>query len=69
MVLHAVAVSRYSGRWIDLKIVADTADASATVHSAIAVDVPSVLDRTERHAPLVLLASTNLEAEYGARST
>ena len=61
--LHAVAMSRYSGLWSGLKIVADTADANATVDlSDLAAAIPELPPR-EGSSPPILLPPTNLAAE------
>ena len=61
--LHAVAMSRHSGLWTGLKIVADTADATATVDlGGPASGIPEFPLRTE-FAPPILLPPTNLAAE------
>ncbi len=69
--LHAVALSRYAGLWSALKIVADLADASATVAiaplGALRIPVP---DRSRQWHPPTLLGAGALEAEedlYGVR--
>jgi indolepyruvate ferredoxin oxidoreductase len=61
--LHAVAMSRHAGLWTGLKIVADIADAFATVGAGAAhLQVP-VLTIREREPP-VLLPPSNLDAEH-----
>ena len=61
--LHAVALSRHAGTWAGLKIVADVADATATVDLAAArAGIPTFPVRTAGHPP-VLLPPTNLDAE------
>ncbi|QYN31989.1 indolepyruvate ferredoxin oxidoreductase family protein [Pseudonocardia sp. DSM 110487] len=63
--LHAVAMSRVSGLWTGLKIVADVADAAATVDvGALDLGVP-VPGRAEE-APRVLVGATALDAEHDA---
>jgi indolepyruvate ferredoxin oxidoreductase len=63
--LHAVAMSRASGLWTGLKIVADVADAAATVDvGALDLGVP-VPGRAE-DAPRVLVGATALDAEHDA---
>jgi indolepyruvate ferredoxin oxidoreductase len=61
--LHAVALSRYTGTWVALKIVSDIADASATVRL---VDPDSLVPRPdperELHEPL-LVGAQSLDAE------
>lgn len=62
--LHAVAMSRASGLWTGLKIVADVADASATVDVGgygEAVPEPS---RSPRGAASPLVGPASLEAEH-----
>lgn len=62
--LHAVALSRATGLWTGLKIVADIADASATVdvgNLAHAVPVPSGAPRPARGA---LVGPAALDAEH-----
>ncbi|MFC4005861.1 indolepyruvate ferredoxin oxidoreductase family protein [Nonomuraea purpurea] len=62
--LHAVAMSRASGLWVGLKIVADVADASATVDlDALAKDVPTPR-RDDGRQPPVLLGAAALDAEH-----
>ncbi|MEU8060663.1 indolepyruvate ferredoxin oxidoreductase family protein [Microbispora bryophytorum] len=66
--LHAVALSRATGLWAGLKIVADVADASATVdlgplRDAIRSGIP-VPDRADRGAPPTLVGPASLEAEH-----
>jgi indolepyruvate ferredoxin oxidoreductase len=63
--LHAVAMSRASGLWTGLKIVADVADAAATLDvGALDLGVP-VPGRAEE-APRVLVGATALDAEHDA---
>ncbi len=61
--LHAVAMSRHAGLWTGLKIVADIADASATVQ--VGAGLAGVPDLPARGGfePPVLLPPTNLVAE------
>lgn len=67
--LHAVAMSRYSGLWTGLKIVADVADSSATVDlSEPSLSIPSLPERAPTPAP-VMLPPTNLDAEADAMTT
>lgn len=66
--LHAVALSRATGLWAGLKIVADVADATATVdlgplRENIRSGVP-VPDRADRGAPPTLVGPASLEAEH-----
>jgi indolepyruvate ferredoxin oxidoreductase len=63
--LHAVALSRASGLWTGIKVVADIADATATV------DVTGLLDAypapaARLHRPPTLLPPTSLDAEADA---
>lgn len=62
--LHAVALSRHAGTWAALKIVADIADATATVDvgepRAAIPDLPPRPDFT----PATMLPPTNLVAEH-----
>jgi len=62
--LHAVALSRYAGVWSALKIVADIADASATVTIPAlgALGIPSP-DQTRVWHPRALVGPGALEAE------
>ncbi|MGP3910113.1 indolepyruvate ferredoxin oxidoreductase family protein [Nonomuraea sp. 10N515B] len=62
--LHAVAMSRATGLWTGLKIVADIADASATVDLGplrAAIPVPA---RTAGKATPILLGPAALDAEH-----
>ncbi|WP_432861788.1 indolepyruvate ferredoxin oxidoreductase family protein [Microbispora rosea] len=66
--LHAVALSRATGLWAGLKIVADVADSSATVdlgalRETIRTGIP-VPDRADRGAPPTLVGPASLEAEH-----
>jgi indolepyruvate ferredoxin oxidoreductase len=62
--LHAVAMSRASGLWTGLKIVADIADASATVDlGPLRAGIP-VPERKSAKAPPVLLGAAALDAEH-----
>ncbi|WP_338051367.1 indolepyruvate ferredoxin oxidoreductase family protein [Pseudonocardia acidicola] len=62
--LHAVALSRATGLWTGLKIVADIADASATIDvGALRHGVP-VPERVDRGAPPTLLGAASLDAEH-----
>ncbi|WP_084964093.1 indolepyruvate ferredoxin oxidoreductase family protein [Thermoactinospora rubra] len=60
--LHAVALSRASGLWVGLKIVADIADASAVVELG-GHDIPEP-DRTPRPATPALVGPAALDAEH-----
>ncbi len=61
--LHAVQLSRHSGLWAAMKIVADVADGSATIDVAAATEqVPDLPVRPAQRPP-VLLPPTNLDAE------
>jgi len=62
--LHAVALSRHSGLWAGLKIVADIADASATVDVAAARAAIPELPHRAGFEPPVLLPPSNLAAEH-----
>ncbi len=65
--LHAVALSRASGLWTGLKIVADVADASATVDlGALAPDVLGIPNPPSqaRPTPPPLLGPTAVDAEH-----
>ncbi|GAA4094399.1 indolepyruvate ferredoxin oxidoreductase family protein [Nonomuraea soli] len=59
--LHAVAMSRASGLWVGLKIVADIADASATVDLALP-ELP-LPERTDTPVP-TLVGPSAVEAEH-----
>ncbi|MFF9571493.1 indolepyruvate ferredoxin oxidoreductase family protein [Streptomyces sp. NPDC014685] len=62
--LHAVALSRASGLWAGLKIVADIADASAVVDlDELRPDIPAP-GRTDRGAPPTLVGPASLDAEH-----
>jgi indolepyruvate ferredoxin oxidoreductase len=61
--LHTVAMSRHAGLWTGLKIVADIADASATVDVGGLLDAIPELPLRAAGAPPVLLPPTNLDAE------
>ncbi|SDJ28803.1 indolepyruvate ferredoxin oxidoreductase [Nonomuraea maritima] len=62
--LHAVALSRGTGLWAAMKIVADIADASATVElGELRADVP-VPDGVSRGPSPLLLGAAALDAEY-----
>ncbi len=62
--LHGVAISRHAGLWTGLKIVADVADASATVEACAALAQIPRLPPREAGAPPVLLPPMNLDAEH-----
>ncbi|WP_018332865.1 indolepyruvate ferredoxin oxidoreductase family protein [Actinomycetospora chiangmaiensis] len=65
--LHAVALSRASGLWTGLKVIADVADASATVDlGALAPDVLGIPHPPSgmRPAPSALVGPTALDAEF-----
>ncbi|MEJ2869506.1 indolepyruvate ferredoxin oxidoreductase family protein [Actinomycetospora sp. OC33-EN08] len=65
--LHAVAISRASGLWTGLKIIADVADASATVDlGALAPDLLGVPHPPERDRPTSppLVGPPALDAEH-----
>lgn len=62
--LHAVALSRASGLWTGLKVVADVADASNTVDvTSLAAGIPAPL-RTPRPAQPPLVGPASLDAEH-----
>jgi indolepyruvate ferredoxin oxidoreductase len=62
--LHAVAMSRASGLWVGLKIVADIADASATVDlGPLRAGVP-VPERVAKGPAPILLGPAALDAEH-----
>ncbi|MFD9961593.1 indolepyruvate ferredoxin oxidoreductase family protein [Amycolatopsis sp. NPDC058986] len=62
--LHAVAMSRASGLWTGLKIVADIADASATVDVAgLGHEIPEP-PKTPRPAPGALVGPAAVDAEH-----
>ncbi|MGH3516616.1 MAG: indolepyruvate ferredoxin oxidoreductase family protein [Haloechinothrix sp.] len=67
--LHAVALSRASGLWAGLKIVADVADASGTVDLGGRWDAIPVPDTTDRGAPPTLLPPASLAAEADLLTT
>ncbi|NUP83871.1 MAG: indolepyruvate ferredoxin oxidoreductase family protein [Nonomuraea sp.] len=62
--LHAVALSRATGLWAGLKIVADIADASATVDLAPLREGIPVPDHADRGKPPILVGPSALDAEY-----
>jgi indolepyruvate ferredoxin oxidoreductase len=61
--LHAVAMSRHAGLWTGLKIVADIADATATVDLDALLDAIPDLAPRDAFTPPVMLPPTNLDAE------
>lgn len=62
--LHAVALSRATGLWAGLKIVADIADASAIVDlDTLRPDIPTP-PRSQRGAPPTLVGPASLDAEH-----
>ncbi|MEV4102426.1 indolepyruvate ferredoxin oxidoreductase family protein [Nonomuraea sp. NPDC049649] len=61
--LHAVALSRASGLWTALKIVADVADAAATVEVGGPYGIPEP-ERTGPRKPPVLVGPASLDAEH-----
>ncbi|MER6574531.1 indolepyruvate ferredoxin oxidoreductase family protein [Nonomuraea sp. NPDC001023] len=61
--LHAVALSRATGLWTGLKIVADIADASATVELGAPYDIPFP-DHADRGKSPILVGPSALDAEY-----
>ncbi|MEV0347772.1 indolepyruvate ferredoxin oxidoreductase family protein [Nonomuraea sp. NPDC050680] len=62
--LHAVALSRASGLWTGLKIVADLADASATVELGSLRDGIPAPDHPSRATPGALVGPAALDAEH-----
>ncbi|WP_214324334.1 indolepyruvate ferredoxin oxidoreductase family protein [Nonomuraea sediminis] len=62
--LHAVALSRRSGLWVGLKIVADIADASATVDLAALRESIPAPDHAERELSPALVGPASLDAEH-----
>ena len=67
--LHAVALSRFSGLWTGLKIVADIADATAVISLDELATLDPPLPRRTTHKPTVLLPPMNLDAELDLMST
>ncbi|MET8768856.1 indolepyruvate ferredoxin oxidoreductase family protein [Streptomyces sp. NPDC004658] len=62
--LHAVALSRATGLWTGLKIVADIADASAIVDlDLLRPDIPAAT-RSQHGAPPTLVGPASLDAEH-----
>lgn len=62
--LHAVALSRVTGLWTGLKIVADIADASAIVDlDLLRPDIP-IPPRSQHGAPPTLVGPASLDAEH-----
>ncbi|YCK41149.1 indolepyruvate ferredoxin oxidoreductase family protein [Actinomadura sp. ATCC 39365] len=62
--LHAVALSRATGLWTGLKIVADIADASATVELGAPYDGIPFPDHADRGKSPILVGPSALDAEY-----
>ncbi|MFI6924361.1 indolepyruvate ferredoxin oxidoreductase family protein [Nonomuraea spiralis] len=62
--LHAVALSRATGLWTGLKIVADIADASATVDLGTLRDGIPLPDHADRGKSPILVGPSALDAEY-----
>ncbi|MFG1679595.1 indolepyruvate ferredoxin oxidoreductase family protein [Nonomuraea sp. NPDC049269] len=62
--LHAVALSRVTGLWTGLKIVADLADASATVDLGSLRDGIPAPDHAARVTPAALVGPAALDAEH-----
>ncbi len=62
--LHAVALSRHAGLWAGMKIVADIADAGATVDVGTPRTLIPQLPPRAGFEPPVLLPPSNLEAEH-----
>ncbi|MGW6521691.1 indolepyruvate ferredoxin oxidoreductase family protein [Streptomyces sp. NPDC054962] len=62
--LHAVALSRATGLWTGLKVVADIADASAIVDlDLLRPDIPTP-PRSQRGTPPTLVGPASLDAEH-----
>jgi indolepyruvate ferredoxin oxidoreductase len=66
--LHAVALSRHSGSWAGMKIVADIADAGSTVDVGTPRALIPALAPRDSFEPPVLLPPSNLEAEHDLMS-
>jgi indolepyruvate ferredoxin oxidoreductase len=66
MGVHAIAMSRYSGLWTGLKVVADVADSSATVELPDLDRLIPALPTRPAGVPPVMLPPTNLDAEHDA---
>ncbi|GAA5116518.1 indolepyruvate ferredoxin oxidoreductase family protein [Pseudonocardia adelaidensis] len=68
--LHAVAMSRACGLWTGMKVVADVADAAATIDAATidagALDLGVPKPGRAEEAPRVLVGATALDAEHDA---
>ncbi len=62
--LHAVALSRVTGLWTGLKIVADVADASATVDLGPIRDGVPAPDHPDRGGSPILVGPASLDAEH-----
>ena len=62
--LHAIALSRHAGTWCGVRIVADVADATATVDVGRAVSAIQDLTPREAGQPAVLLPPMTLDAEH-----
>jgi indolepyruvate ferredoxin oxidoreductase len=61
--LHAVAMSRHAGLWTGLQIIADVADATASVEVGAALEAIPQLPTRDGFRPPVMLPPTNLDAE------
>jgi indolepyruvate ferredoxin oxidoreductase len=61
--LHTVAMSRYAGLWTGLQIIADVADATASVDVGTALQEIPQLPVRDGFRPPVMLPPTNLDAE------
>jgi indolepyruvate ferredoxin oxidoreductase len=61
--LHTIAMSRYAGLWTGLQIVADIADATASVDVGAAIGTIPQLPVRDGFRPPVMLPPTNLDAE------
>ena len=62
--LHAVALSRHSGTWAGIKVLADIADAAEVVEVGSSLDAIPLLATRAEHEPPVLLPPFNLVAEH-----
>jgi indolepyruvate ferredoxin oxidoreductase len=62
--LHAVMLSRHAGVWAGVKIVADVADASATIEAGAQLEQIPELPVRGASRPPVMLPPANLDAEH-----